>query len=318
MTTVLEPLKGLEEHLARWVADGVVTPVQADLIRAEERGLAPAERPRRESVVTEALGYVGGLLVLVAGILLAAIVWEDLSTAARLTIVGGAAVLLGVVGGLMPARPASTGERLRSVLWVLATGASAFFLGLLASESFDLRGADVALMVTGGSAVVAAGFWRTSRLFPQQLAFFGLLAGTAAAALAEPGWTGPRTGSVPALGALAVALVWLLAAGRPPLVPVRASRTLGALGVVMASVFLQDWVWTRPVALACVVGLTVAATWWDDLGLLGMAAFGMLAVVPVSVSQWFPGEVSAPLALLVVGTVMVVLALRAVRRREHR
>lgn len=317
MTTVLEPLKGLEDHLARWVADGVVTPLQADLIRTEERGLAPARRPRRESLVTEALAYVGGLLVLVAAILLAAIVWDDLSTAARLTIVGAAAVLLAVVGALVPAQEGSTGERLRSVLWVLATGASAFFLGLLASDPLDLRGADVALVVTGGAAAVAAGFWLASRLFPQQLAFFGMLAGTLASALAEPHWTGPRTGSVPALGILAVGGVWLLGAGRQPLVPAHPSRVLGALGVVVSALMLQDWAVTRPLALLAVVGLTVLATWWDDLALLGLAAFGMLAVVPVSVGRWFPGQVNAPLALLVAGVVMVLLALRTVRRREH-
>lgn len=317
MSTDLHTLQGLEDHLSRWVADGVVTQAQAELIRAEERTLAPAGRTGRESVVTEAVGYVGGLLVVVASILLAAVVWKDLSTGARVGLVGGAAVLLTVVGAFMPSKPGSTGERLRSVVWVLSTAATAFFLGLFAAEVLDLHGPDIALTVTAGASLDAAVLWRVSRLFPQQLACFGFLAGTAAAVLAELGWTGNRGGAVPGLGILAIGALWVLRAGVEPFVPVRGARVLGGFGVVVGAITLQGWGWSRPLALAGVIGLAVLATWWDDLALLAIAAFGILVVVPVSVNSWFPGQVSAPLALLVAGAVMVGLALRSVRRRQH-
>lgn len=311
----LEPLKGLDEHLARWVADGVVSPVQAEAIRAEEHALAPVEE-RRTSMVTEALGYVGGVLVVVASILLAATVWDDLSVNARLGLVGAAAALLVGVGALMPAEPGSVGERVRSAVWVLSTGATAFFLGRLANDKFDLTGADVGVFLAAGSALQAALLWRASRMVAQQVVFAGALAATAATSLAEIGLEEEASGSVPALGILAVGVAWLLLAGRGPLVPLRAARVLGAVGLVIGATVVQAWDWTRPVSLLAVAGLVAFAVWRSDLALLAIATVGILAVLPASVVAWFPGAVSAPLALLVTGAVLVLLALRAVRARR--
>jgi uncharacterized membrane protein len=317
-TTDLEPLHGLEEHLARWVADGVVTPVVADQIREEESHLVPAGEPRNASLVTEALAYVGGSLVVVASILLVARVWEDLSDGARLGLVGGGAALLTVVGALLPAAPGTAGARLRAAVWVLASAAVAFFVGRIAIDVFDLEGADVALLVTSGTAVYAAVLWRVTGMFVQQLVAFAAFAGTAVAALAEVKPDGPNGDGLPGMGILAVAAAWLLLAGRGPLVPERLSRLLGGAGMVAGSMVALSSDWSRPVALVVVAGLVVLALRVDDLALLGIGTFGILIVLPAVMMEWFPNALAAPLALLVCGALLVLVALRTVRRRERR
>src|SRR5690349_347994 len=98
--------------LRRWVEGGLITAEQAGRIRAAE-GLedpddrtapdptptpTPAPAPGRGgSLVAEALGYVGGALVLVAAVLIAGTVWDALGPAGRLGLVLAAtALLLGV------------------------------------------------------------------------------------------------------------------------------------------------------------------------------------------------------------------------------
>jgi uncharacterized membrane protein len=314
----LEPLQGLEEHLARWVADGVVTPVVADQIRAEESQLVPAAESRSSSLVTEALAYVGGSLVVVASILLMARVWEDLPDAARLGLVGGGAALLTVVGALLPAAPGTAGARLRAAVWLLASATTAFFMGRVAVDVFDLEGADVALMVTAGTAGYAAVLWRVSGMFVQQLVTFVALAGTATAALAEIRPAGINGDAVPGLGILAVAGLWLLLAGRGPLVPERLSRLLGGAGMVVGSMVELSTDWSRPIAIVVVAGLVVLALRVDDLALLGIGTLGILIVLPAVMMEWFPNALAAPLALLACGALLVLVALRAVRRRERR
>ena len=62
--------------------------------------------PVGPSLAVEALGYLGGVIMAVASISLAALYWEDLSTAVRLLLVGAAAAALFVGGQLVTPRRA--------------------------------------------------------------------------------------------------------------------------------------------------------------------------------------------------------------------
>jgi hypothetical protein len=77
----------LQELLDRWVVAGLITTEQAERIRSQEFGVparpaasslgAPAA-VRGTSLMTEALGYLGGVLVVIAAGLLTARMWPDL------------------------------------------------------------------------------------------------------------------------------------------------------------------------------------------------------------------------------------------------
>jgi len=87
--------------LEDWVSQQIITADQAARIMA--RGPAAGTRvveapapPRQASLAVEALGYLGGVIILVSTVLITAQYWGDLETAARLALVGVAA--LGLLG----------------------------------------------------------------------------------------------------------------------------------------------------------------------------------------------------------------------------
>ena len=149
----LGPSVPLTSLLETWVADQLITPEQADriLVRGDVVVQAPPavqERPHeRSSLVIEALGYLGGVIILVASILIASLYWDQVGTAARLVIVGGVAAVLLAAGFAIPERLEDVGIRLRSVLWLLSTGAFAGFLGLLGADALNMAGKDVFLLI---------------------------------------------------------------------------------------------------------------------------------------------------------------------------
>ena len=131
--------------IERWLADAIITAEQATRMRADlpeplsvppAGSLMPASvsRTSRAALVPEALGYLGGVIILVALSLVVGTVWDELSVGVRPTIVGVAALLLLVAGALIPSRLGATGTRLRSVLWFASSVALAALLGLGASD----------------------------------------------------------------------------------------------------------------------------------------------------------------------------------------
>ncbi|WP_028663188.1 DUF2157 domain-containing protein, partial [Saccharomonospora halophila] len=91
----------LTVRLDRWVAHGLLTREQADRILAAERARPTGigeETGRTPSPVAEALGYVGGVLVLVAAGLVTGRYWAELGVTGRVSVAFGAAALLLAAG----------------------------------------------------------------------------------------------------------------------------------------------------------------------------------------------------------------------------
>ena len=179
--------------IEHWVADGIITAEQATRMRADLAGslTAPpaasvAGQPptvlhtSRAALVTEALGYLGGVIILVALGLVVGSLWDELSVGVRLALVGVVTVLLLVAGALIPSRMGATGGRLRSVLWVASSAAMAAFLGLGASEWTEWADEKVTMLAALGTALYSAVLWWAHRHLLQHVAVFvALLVGVA-------------------------------------------------------------------------------------------------------------------------------------------
>ena len=169
--------------LRRWTDRGLVSTDQAERILRSEGLAGPvvpsqrtAEKPSRPAagapgsrLLVEALAYLGGVLALAAALLLLQLTWSDLSTAARLAVptIAAAALLLG--GALLP-RGADELARLRSVLWLLATGAWLGALAVLGDQVLEADGRDTVLIMGLGGSALALRLYLVSRTPPQQLA----------------------------------------------------------------------------------------------------------------------------------------------------
>jgi Predicted membrane protein (DUF2157) len=323
---------GVTVLVERWVASGLITREQAERIYAEEY-LRPPERPPtpevtvttvvakpapgpppRVSLVTEALGYLGGVLILVATVVITARYWDELPLAIRLGLAAAAAALLLAAGLAVPERLGEAGRRLRAVMWLASTGAFAGFLALIAVEVFDWDDADVALFTAGGIAVYAGTLWAYRRNGLQQMAVFGALVATAASAA---GHLEGAEETAPGLAVWGVGLVWLTLAWGGLLAPRQVAYVLGSIGAVFGAQATMGTGWGHVLALATIAGLVGAAVLIGNLVVLSIGAVGTLMILPETMEYYFPGALAAPLALLAAGVLLVVAALRTTRPRRE-
>lgn len=309
----------------RWEAAGIITAEQAERIRADADADAagagaggagagqPADRLGVGSLVVEAMAYLGGALVVVALGLVTGWAWADLSTGARLGLVGAVTALLLAAGAAVPRVPAGAGRRLRAVLWLAACVAWFALLMLAADEGFGWRDEEaVALFSGAGAMALAVPLWLVHRNLLQHAAVLAALlivAGTATAQLPDPDF-------LPALAVWSVGAGWLVLAWGELIPTRRAGMILGAVVTIFAAAAMAAEGWMTFLALLTVAALLWVAVVVRDLALLAVASLGTLIVLPAVVDRLAPGVLPAALALLIVGALLIVLAVLTARRRR--
>jgi uncharacterized membrane protein len=301
-----------------WLAEGVITSMQADRMHDElDRGeepvsdSAPVDARRRTSLVVEALAYLGGVIVLVAAGLISAQYWRALGDTGRLAVVGGAAAALLVAGASVPSR-SDPGTRLRSVLWLLATAGAGAFLALFADIVLELNGSAIGVVAGAGSAALAAVLWWRLTVLTQQTAFFvaTMIAGGATVAHLT------TDSQLPGLAVWVTGAIWFLLGRRGTVTPRRPVQALAAAAALVGALITLPADAGMVLALSTVVAVVVLAVVVRDLLLLAVGAVGALNVLPVVVNEWFPGELAAPLVLLVVGALLVTAAVYTAKREK--
>ncbi|HEY5249240.1 MAG TPA: hypothetical protein VIJ15_12415, partial [Dermatophilaceae bacterium] len=272
---------------------------------------APAPRTSRAALVTEALGYLGGVIILVALGLVVGTVWDELSAGVRIALVGVVTVLLLIAGALIPARLGATGVRLRSVLWLASSAALAAFLALGASEWAGWADETQAMCAALGTALYSAALWWAHRHLLQQVAVFVPLlvgVGTGVSLL-------PDAGALPGLAVWGVSAAWLALAWGGLLPGRQIGMVLGAVGMVTGVITAGNEGWSVLLVSTTLSALIALALTIRDLVILGVGALGTLMVLPELMNEYFPGALAPALVLLGLGVLLVVAAVLTTRRR---
>jgi len=293
-----------------WVNARIITPTQARLIKASGAPVPPPPHPHT-SLVVEALAYVGGAIVTAGCFLIAALYWNDLGAPSRLLVLGSVTGALVAGGFAVPQRLGEVGSRLRSAVWLAACAAVAGFLGVLASETFDLGDRDIGVVVATGTAVVATVLWTRHRVLVQQLAMMVTIMLAVASAIADF----VQAGALPGVGVWAVAACWLLLGWGGLLRPRGAVVPVAAVGMIVGAMTTSSYDAGIAFALVNATAIVVAAVVLRDLVLLAVGALGTLMILPTAANQWFPGRLAAPLTLVAVGAGLVVVAVWIAVRR---
>jgi len=306
----------LSELLDRWLADAIITPEQAALMTSAATPGTYVDVPRsgrvpRGSLVVEALGYLGGVIVVTSTMLILSRYWGDLATGWRLTVVGAAAVALLAGGAAVPARLDEVGARLRAVLWLGSTAAAAGFLAVLAVDVLDVSDDHVFLVIASGTAVYASALWLLSRTVAQQLAMMVGFAVTGAALIVQA----DVSDNTPGVGPWTVGLVWALLGWGGLLAPRRFALTAGSVMAIFGAMLTAGSDAGTVLTLVTVIAVIGVAIVIRDLLLLGVGTFGLLGNLPAALTRWFPDSLAAPYALLVVGVLLVLVTVRIARRR---
>ena len=308
--------------IEHWLADGIITAEQATQMRADPpesppsggaHGDLPASVPRtsRAALVTEALGYLGGVIIVAALGLVVGSLWDQMSVAFQFTLIGVVTVVLVVAGALIPARLGATGARLRSVLWLASTAALAALLGVGLSEWSTLSDGAVASCVALGTTLYAAVLWWVHRHLPQHAAtFIALLVAVGAGVSLLP-----NAEVLPGLAIWGVGATWFALAWGGVIPGRQVGTVLGAAGMVVFTITLMDEGWGVVLALVTVSALVALALTFRDLILLGVASIGTLMVLPPIMGRYFSGALAPALVLLCLGVLLVVAAVATTRRR---
>jgi hypothetical protein len=298
------------------VADGLITQEQADAIRAAERLPAPVPPParRRLPVAVEVIGYLGGSLVIIGAMQLAARFWEDLRVWGRLSLLAVVAAVLWAAGALVRERGEAALGRLRGFLWLLSSAAVASFAGLLAAEVADLE-VEWAVCLAGLAAAVHAGvLWRRQPRPLQQLACLAGLVTAAAAGLAAV------NSDAGGLAVWALGAVWVLAGWRRLLPPEPVALVLGAVVVLVgASMVADPWGGVGPVlGLVSALGLLAGGSRGHRLvlGVIGVAGVGVF--LPWTVAHFFAETIGVPMVILVSGLALLGLTMWLLGRQSRR
>ncbi len=320
---------GVDAELARWVEAGLLSPEQAAAISEHERVLAslpppPAPpspaRAGRVPVVVEALGYLGGTLVVAGLVVLVAQSWSDIATAGRLGL--SAAISGALLGGGALVRESDDPAlaRFRGLLWLLSAGAAALFVGVLVADGLGVERDET--VVLAGSATVALHSGLLWRGRPRPLQQLGVLAGSAVAVgalVAVLAGSSPVGPAVWAVGGL------YLVAGLSRRIPTPLlAEAVGAVAVVVgASMSAEPWqgpglvflvaTGLGLVGLALVPGLAPERS--DQILLAIIGGLALLQGIP-STLGFFAHEAGGPTGLLVwlVGALLILLGARRLVR----
>jgi hypothetical protein len=318
-----EPVAGA---LDRWEREGLISAELADSLREDLAAhdasdvAAPtsrAPRPAPESLLTEALSYLGGVLVLLAGGLLTTRLWDDLDLGGRALLAAATTALLLGAGLLVPRRLGPAGQRVRRALWLLSTAAFAGLLAVVTTDGLDREGAGVGMLVGGGTAVYAAALWWRERSAIQQLALFAASVGFVAATGIE--LLGDHQGLVPGLAVLVLAALWGVAAHRGLVTPRRPGIAAGGATALFGGLVTTGSERGAAFVLAVVVVVAVVAlaVLLDELPLLGIGAVGAVFILPSAVGHFFPSVVGAAVVLLVAGVGLIASGLTIAGRRSR-
>jgi hypothetical protein len=319
VTEIRESGPRLRDQLDRWTAAGIIDVGQAGRIESAEQAWIVAgeagSRPRRTlPLVAEVLGYLGAAIAISAGYLAITKLWPDVPAAATLPFFAVVTVLLTVIGAVLRTDDQPAYARLRSVLWLLATAAGTSFAAVLANEVLRLGGNGLRLTATAVWAGLAIAFWWRGRSALQHVVLFSGLIALLSAGLSQLDLAQTVAGYGTAIWILSA--LWGAAAYRGYLAPPTAGLASASVGVLVGGTMTIGNAAGQALALLTVAGLLALGVATRRVLFLGFGVAGTLWVVPYTADRYLHGSVAAPLAVAVVGLVLLATALWLARTRS--
>jgi len=295
----------LHAMLHRWVAESLLTLAEADAIEAFEARESKVA-PRRIPLLTEALVYVGAALAAAAAAVLLGERWDDLTPAARAASVAVAFLVMVVAGWALRGSEDPALARVTSVAWFVATGLFGWLVWIIAYDVLDHRGRVPALVAGVAIATLGGALYLVLRRGLQQIAMLVGVLMIAGASFGE--------GSGTMIAVWVVAVAWIVAGGLGLLPPKDITFVGGPVVALWTPLALGAGDVGMWLGLGTGIALVVAGVATHESVLLGFGAVGVFAYVMRVLVRLFGDTAAMPIALLVAGVVVLVLAVVYARR----
>ncbi len=236
--------------------------------------------------------------------------------ASRSTLLLVTVTMLAASGWWANGQRAASARRLGAVLWFLAVAAVAGFAEVVAGQA--LHQSHGLQFIIAGLAATAAGMlcWRLRVSSLQQVAVLVSLLATVTAVVGvvapdRPSWGG---GAVWAVG-----VTWLLLGSRRLLIPARTAQVLGALAMLLGAETVRGGgprTWGLALGLLSAAALVGAGAVARRTVLLCVGAVGLLVFLLDAALTWLGRGASVPLAFLVAGGALLLVAVLTGRIRR--
>jgi hypothetical protein len=278
-----------------------------------DAGPGAAAPDRRISLLAEAVGYLGTILLLAGASAAIGERWEDISTEWRLVILAITTLLFLAVGVLSRSSSEPAFRRLTGVVWALSV---AGFAGGAAevSEYFDAPARTAFLAIAVPSTAYAAALWMLHRHAIQQAVLFGGVLLSAAAVVVRA-VDEPKSWMV-AVPLWAMGLAWAAAGWWRQIEPWFVAVPLGLSVALIAPAAIAETSGLRfGLGLAtggAVMAMSVLAAFTPGLA---MGAVAVLGYAIGAVTYYFGDTLGVPASLTITG--LLVLTLAAAATRSH-
>lgn len=284
---------------------------------ARRRGLVSAEPSAvgqlgpgrgRISLLTEAVAYVGVILILAGGIAAIAQRWDEISDWGHVWAFAGTAAFFLLVGVFLRGVHEAAAQRLVGVVWFLSVAGVAGAVGFATHDVYGNSGEVTTIAIGLGMSAYAAALWLVRRRALQNVALFAGLVVTICGAMVSLA-DGPALSLALALALWVFGLAWALLGWRRYVEPVWVATPLGVvLALVAPSLAVGDHGWVYAIAVATAAVAMAASVPLRNTPLLALGTIAMFGYVTAMVVRYFRESLGVPAALAITGVLILVLA----------
>jgi hypothetical protein len=293
---------------------------------ARRRGLLAAGQAtegapgaRRISLLTEAVAYVGAILILAGGIAAIGQRWHSFSDWAHVGVLAGAAVFFLLAGVIVRGVREPAIQRLVDVVWFLSVACVAGATGFAAHDVYGNSGPVTALAVGVAVTAYAAVLWLVRRHALQNFAVFAGLVVTVCGLIVTIDSSPPAFAFTLALWGLGLAWAWL--GWRRYAEPLWVSVPSGVILALFApALAVGEYGWVYAIGIGTAAAAMAASVPLRNTPLLALGSLAMFGYVTGVVVRYFHESLGVPGALAITGVLILGLAVVTARlmRATHR
>ena len=280
---------------------------------------AEGEGTRRISLLTEAVAYVGVILLLAGGAAALGQRWNDIPSWGHVGVCAGVAVFFLLAGfvGHRVREPAI--QRLVGVVWFLSVAGVAGAVGLAAHEVYGNDNAAVTTIAVGLAVTLySAALWLVRRGAPQNLALFaGLVVtilGIAGIIVTAAGGARSARWLAFALALWVFGLAWAWLGWQRYVEPLWVTIPCGViLALIAPSLAAGHYGWVYVIGIATAAAAMAASVPLRNTPLLALGTLAMFSYVTSVAARYLHGSLGVPSALTITGVLIMGLAVVSAR-----
>ena len=287
---------------------------------ARRQGLVAAEPAadgpqggRRVSLLTEAVAYVGAILLLAGGGAAIGQRWNDITDWGHVGVFAGAAVFFLLVGVIVRGVGEPAVQRLAGVVWFVSVAGVAGAVGFVTHDVYGNTGAVSVLAVEVAITLYSAVLWLVRRRALQNVALFaGLVVTICGTIVTVAGAPAPTLAFTLALWGFGLA--WAVLGWRRYAEPLWVAVPLGVvLALIAPSVAVGDHGWVYAVGIVTAAAVMAASVPLRNAVLLALGTLAMFGYVTSAVVRYFHESLGVPAALAITGVLILGLAVVSAR-----